>query len=99
MECSFKTRKNNYSLTLKKHNLKIVYKWNITNSLENLWVNYILFSKGNILKYYIRPQIFRSIFKCYRWYFYFYIGKKNSFDDLRKIDLDLYKSLVYIKDM
>ena len=27
------------------------------------------------------------------------IGKKNSFDDLANIDPDLYKSLVYIKDM
>jgi hypothetical protein len=27
------------------------------------------------------------------------VGKKNSFDDLKTIDPDLYKSLVYIKDM
>jgi hypothetical protein len=27
------------------------------------------------------------------------VGKKNCFDDLRTIDFDLYKSLVYIKDM
>jgi hypothetical protein len=27
------------------------------------------------------------------------VGKKNAFDDLRLIDNDLYKSLIYIKDM
>jgi hypothetical protein len=27
------------------------------------------------------------------------VGKKNCFDDLRTIDPDLYKSLIYIKDM
>jgi len=27
------------------------------------------------------------------------VGKKNSFDDLRTIDPELYKSLIYIKDM
>lgn len=27
------------------------------------------------------------------------VGKKNCFDDLKKIDPDLYKSLIYIKDM
>jgi hypothetical protein len=27
------------------------------------------------------------------------IGKKNNFDDLRKIDKELYKSLTYIKTM
>ncbi len=27
------------------------------------------------------------------------VGKKNSFDDLQNIDPDLYKSLIYIKNM
>lgn len=80
-------------LTPSRLNFPKERKRNITNSSENWSVP----SSLNI-----GLAIYENITLGYKFSGTFLnaiVGKKNCFDDLKKIDPDLYKSLIYIKDM
>lgn len=83
----------NYCLIPLRQSFLRASKLSTTNSLEN-WSVLAINNKG--------LAIYLNITLGYKFSGTFLnaiVGKKNTFDDLKTIDPDLYKSLVYIKDM